>query len=169
MDVADTLRALVADPELHARIDSAQRAHRAAFRHEMRFGARRALVQDGLDCDVAGTRIRSLWLLSQRGLRRGGVRRHPESSVVLVATYGTGLVLLRAEGARRSMTLVPLDAASHTEGERWVVVEAGMPYDTLADETSWHVLALHSHPATGLRRQDETPDGWVEKLEEADS
>ncbi len=169
MDVVNALQSLVAEPELHARIDSAQRLHRAAFRQEMRLGARRALVQDQLNVEVAGTRIRSLWLVSHRGLRRGGVRRHPESTVVLVAWRGTGLVLLRGDGARRSVTLVPPAADHGAEGERWVVVEAGTPFDTLADETSWDVLAFHSHAALGIRRQDETPDGWVDKIEEADS
>ena len=76
MDVVNALQSLVAEPELHARIDSAHLLHRAAFRQEMRLGARRALVQDDLDVTLAGARIRSLWLVSHRGLRRSCGRSH---------------------------------------------------------------------------------------------
>jgi len=156
------LRAALDAPDLRARIDALCGEHDAALRREARLGARRVVVRDGLELSARGVTWRSLWLLSHRALRRAGLRRHPASDALIAAWRGKGLVLLRAPGQRRS---VELDAGD----SMFVHVPADTPYDTLADETAWHVIVFHSHAAAALGRSDETPDGWIDKPEEADS
>jgi hypothetical protein len=156
------LRTALEAPDLRARIDALCREHEAALQREARLGARRAVVRDGLVLAARGGTWRSLWLLSHRALRRAGLRRHSASEALLAAWRGKGLVLLRAPGQRRS---VELDAGDSV----LVHVPADTPYDTLADETTWHLIVFHSHAAAALARSDATPDGWIDKPEEADS
>ena len=161
------LQEFVTAGDVRDAIEELRRTHIVALR-QAQFGARRAVVRTGFEFAAAGTTWRSLWLLTHRPLRRAGVRRHPASTAVLLAWRGQGLVLLRGPDARRSVELVALDTADDT-AVRFVHLAAGTYFDTLADETPWHVLAFHSAPAAQLVREDETPEGWMEKLEEADS
>jgi hypothetical protein len=148
--------------DVYAAIEDARTARESDRRPG---AAQRTLVQDGLVLDAGGTQWRSLWLLSHRALRRAGLRRHASDAVV-AGWRGTGLLLLRAPGNRRSIALAPLEPDGDDE---WVRVPAETPFDTLADERPWHVLMFHAHPASSLVRWQETLEGWVEKPEEADS
>jgi len=161
------------DATLVAAIDDAVRALEHLLRAEPHAGALRRPLRDDLDLDWDGLRLRSLWLVVHRGLRRAGLRFHHDSTVLLVAWKRTGLVLLRASGARSSRTLVPWDAAEDVEGSRSVLVPAGTPYDTLAENRSWPLLALHTHPVAGLHRRQlvrgDQEDAWLDLSEEEPS
>jgi len=153
-----------------AAVDAAAARNEAALRTG-NTALHRSVVADGLDWPADDGRWRSLWLVSHRALRRGGVRRHP-GAALLVAWRGRGMIQLRGPGARRSFEPAPFAgtpvAAGSMDGSA-VPVPAGTAYDTLADETAWHVLVLHTELAPALRREDETPEGWIAKPEEADS
>ena len=88
---------------------------------------------------------------------------------MLASWRGEGLVLVRPPGERRSVPLVAWDAPPEVSGARFLVVQPGVPYDTLADAQPWHLLAFHSRPALGLVRVQETPAGWAEFPEEEPS
>jgi hypothetical protein len=135
-DLEDALRALL--EELRAAPEKA---------------AVRRLVRSDLDVEAEGTTFRSLWLLVHRGLRRAGLRAHPESGALLVAWRGEGIVQLRPPGGRRSVTLATRAASADDPVAPHVLVPAGTPYDTLADAGRWDVVAFHTHPGPGLRRQ----------------
>lgn len=163
----DALRGFTAAPDLRDAIETLRREHVVALR-QAPFGVRRAVVRNGFEFLAGGTVWRSLWLLTHRPLRRGGVRRHPASAAVLVAWRGSGLVLLRGPHERRSVELAPAGAVP--ENAAWCVhLPPGTYFDTLADETPWHILAFHSEAATNLLREEETQEGWIAKPEEADS
>lgn len=163
----EALRQFAAGPGVHGAIEERRREHVVALRQSA-FGLRRAVVQSGFELAAGGTVWRSLWLLSHRPLRRGGVRRHAASAAVLVAWRGHGLVLVRGPQERYSVELAP--AGTGPESAVWCVhLAPGTHFDTLADETPWHVLAFHSEAAANLLREDETQEGWTPKPEEADS
>ena len=163
----EPLQAFIAAPDLRDAIESLRREHVVALR-QAPFGVRRAVVRTGFELAAGGTVWRSLWLLTHRPLRRGGVRRHPASAVVRLAWRGQGLVLLRGPQERRSVELAPAGALPETAA--WYVhLPPGTHFDTLADETPWQILAFHSEAATNLMREDETQEGWTPKPEEADS
>jgi len=161
------LEQFVSAGDIQDAIEELRRTHVVALR-QANFGARRGVVRTGFDLEAGGMSWRSLWLITHRPLRRAGVRRHPASAVVLAAWRGHGLVLLRGPEARRSVELAPLDATGDAI-VRFVSLAPGTYFDTLADDTPWHVLAFHSQPAPQLVREDETQEGWSEKPEEADS
>lgn len=163
----EALRRFTAAPDIHDAIESLRREHVVALR-QAPFGLRRGVVQSGFELAAGGTVWRSLWLLTHRPLRRGGVRRHPASAAVLVAWRGRGLVLLRGPQERRSLELAP--AGTVPDAAAWCVhLPPGTYFDTLADETPWQILAFHSQAATNLMREEETQEGWTPKPEEADS
>jgi hypothetical protein len=161
------LEQFVSAGDVRDAIEDLRRTHVVALR-QADFGARRAVVRTGFDVEAGGTSWRSLWLITHRPLRRAGVRRHPASAIVLAAWRGHGLVLLRGPKERRSVDLAPLDTTGDV-AVRFVSLAPGTYFDTLADDTPWHVLAFHSQPALHLAREDETQEGWNEKPEEADS
>jgi len=161
------------DAGLRAAIDDAAAALEAGMRADVQPSAWRRLVRDDLDLVWGTVRLRSLWLVTHRGLRRAGFRKHEDSSALLVAWRGDGLVLVRPPGVRRSHELVPWNALPDKTGARAVLVPAGTPYDTLADIQTWHLLAAHSHPAAGLARrqlvQRDDEEDWIELPEEEPS
>lgn len=167
MSEFQTLQDFAAAPEIRDAIEAMRRDHIVALR-QAQFGARRGVVSGALELPAAGTVWRSLWLLTHRPLRRAGIRRHAASAVVLVAWRGQGLVLLRGPHERRSVELAPVATATET-AVPCVYLAPGTHFDTLADETPWHVLVFHSEPAANLMREEETQEGWIAKLEEADS
>jgi hypothetical protein len=170
MELPAAFAALLGDPGLAADLGRAVQEQEAQLDRERRGAVyRRVLRPAGLGADFEGVRFESLWLLTHRGLRRGGFRSHPAGDLVLVGWRGDGLVLLRPAGVRHSVPLAPWNAPQDTGGARSVRVQAGVPYDTLADAEPWHLLAFHARPATGLVRIQETPDGWVEFAEEEPS
>jgi hypothetical protein len=168
-----TLEECLANAAAVRDIEAAAAAHEAALGADPRPAALRHLIQSDVAIGWQTETLRSLWLVSHRGLRRAGVRAHPESLAVLVGWRGEGLVLLRAAGARRSVTLVPWRAVAGTEDARHVIVPAGTPYDTLADAGTWHMLAFHSHPGAGLARRQLAAgldgESWIEQREEEPS
>jgi hypothetical protein len=161
------------DATLRAEIENAARELEIALQTDVRIGARRRLLRDDLNLEWESVPLRSLWLVSHRGLRRAGFRAHPESTAVLVAWRGEGLVLLRPPGERSSRSLVPWDTPPREANVRSVVVPAGTPYDTLADAAPWHVIAAHSHRGAGLVRRQlvrgEDAEQWIEMAEEESS
>lgn len=161
------------DPGWRAAIDDAAAALETELQRDLQRAARRRLLRDDLDLTWDSVPLRSLWLVTHRGLRRAGFRRHDASTAVLVTWRGAGLVLARPPGRRQSHTLAPWNAPPSADGERAVLVPAGTPYDTLADATTWHVLVAHSHPAVGLVRrqlvQRDNEESWFELPEEEPS
>lgn len=161
------------DATLVAAIDDAVRDLESSLREDLRAAAVRRHLRDDFVLDWDGVRLQSLWLVVHRGLRRAGLRLHPDSTVLLVAWKRPGLVLLRASGARGSRTLVPWDAAEDLDGDRAVLVPAGTPYDTLAENRNWPLLAVHSHPVAGLQRRQQVwrdqEEVWLDLSEEEPS
>lgn len=151
---------------LEAAIEATVQSHRAAFTADRRRGVARSVLADGLELAWGNLHLSSLWLLSQCGLRRAGLRRHDHSDAVLLGWRGNGLVLLRPAGERRSLELVAHDRPPNEAGERCVVVGRETLYDTLADAAPWHLLVFHSHAARGLKRSEPNENGWTE-IEEA--
>lgn len=163
----EALRRFTAAPDIQEAIEGLRREHVVALR-QAPFGLRRGVLRSGFELPAGGTVWRSLWLLTHRPLRRGGVRRHPASAAVLVAWRGLGLVLLRGPQERRSVELAP-PGSGPDAGAWYVHLPPGTYYDTLADATPWQILAFHSEAATHLMREEETQEGWTPKPEEADS
>ncbi len=149
----------------HAAIATAAGAHESILATSALHGVRRAMVADGWSLDWKGDVLRSLWLVSHRGLRRDGIRKHPTHRVVLLGWHGLGLVQLRAPGARRTYNLMPFETELNSESVHWVEVEVDVPYDTMADAATWHVLAAHAHPGADLVREVPAENGWRMVLE----
>ena len=143
-----------------AAIATAAAAHDGSLAANSMLGVRRSMVADGWSLDWKGDVLRSLWLVSHRGLRRDGIRKHPTHRVVLLGWRGLGLVQQRAPGARRTFSLVPFQSVPDAESVHWVDIAAGAPYDTMADAATWHVLAAHAHPSADLVREVPAEDGW---------
>jgi hypothetical protein len=166
MEALDPLLHAAALPARAARLEAAARAHEAELGQQLRLGVRRRLLSDDLEIVWGGERLGSLWLVSHQALRRAGFRQHPEARAVVLAWQGRGLVLLRPEGERRSLTLRPASAPADAGSTDHVVVPAGTPYDTLADASPWHLLVFHSCRAAQLRTLEPTESGWTELSEE---
>jgi len=145
---------------VNAAIAIAAAAHESVLATSAMHGVRRSMVADGWSLAWKGDVLRSLWLVSHRGLRRDGIRKHPTHRVVLLGWRGIGLVQLRAPGARRTFNLVPFESDVNSESLHWVEIAADAPYDTMADAATWHVLAAHAHPAADLVREVPAENGW---------
>jgi hypothetical protein len=141
-------------------IVSAARAHDAAMAADAKLTVRRALITSAWSVEWNGERLRALWLVSHPGLRRGGIRKHPSSRAVLMSWSGVGIVQLRGAGARRSHSLVPVERALDSESVHWVEIAPDMPYDTMADMGTWHLLAAHTHAGPDLVREEPVEQGW---------
>jgi hypothetical protein len=170
MGATDVLDSWLRDPAHRAAIAAAAEAGERRLAADARPAAVRHVLADDVELDVDGLLVRSVWLVSHRGLRRAGLRAHPASAATLVAWRGEGLVLLRGAGARRSVALGPWDAAPAAADLPHVLVPEATPFDTLAESSAWHLLAFHSHRAAGLERhqlerRDDT-EIWVDHPEE---
>ena len=158
MDESEALFAAVRQAD--AAIAAAAAIHEGAIATDAKLVVRRTIVADGWGLAWKNDVLRSLWLVSHPGLRRGGIRKHPASRAVLLGWRGIGLVQLRGEGARRTYSLVPLDRAVDAESVHLVEIAADMPYDTMADMGTWHVLVAHTHAGGDLVRDVPVEEGW---------
>src|SRR5262245_14391338 len=105
MDAGLPITACLEDANVGRDIEAATQALLGKLRSDAAPAALRRLIRDDLGIEWDGVRLRSLWLVTHRGLRRAGVREHPASLAVLVGWRGAGLAQVRAPGARRTVSL----------------------------------------------------------------